>query len=138
MRERKYRFWDQIEGAWVSDEWINEHFEEVAAWLIDGSIPKEIIINEYIGLKDKNGKEIFEGDILRCCSSAINKNYVVRFGVVNIIDNEMYGSNTVCGFYLDDVISKPEENRYQHMDFIINMEVIGNIYENTDLLEVKI
>ena len=86
-------------------------------------VPKEsYIVEQYTGLKDKNGKEIYEGDILENRSSIS----VVEFSTEDV------GSCGCCvpefwgtGFIISKNTS-PE-----------NCEIIGNIYENPELLEKK-
>lgn len=73
-------------------------------------------IEQYTGLKDKNGVEIFEGDIFHCN----NVNYVLRF-------------NQVGGAYTVHKITDEKDERFL---FHCNdqIEVIGNIHENSELL----
>jgi len=74
---------------------------------------------QYTGLKDKNGVEIFESDI------CINK--------VHWDEPREIGFN-----YLGTVCSKVkgDENSF-HMGILKDIEVIGNVYENPELLETK-
>lgn len=76
-------------------------------------------IMQYIGLKDKNGKEIYEGDIM----------YVA--GVGNCVVKFNYGA---FGLTREDIHNVWE---YFNEDFEgdIDMKVLGNIYENPKLLE---
>ena len=77
------------------------------------SVFPDVILMQYTGLKDKNGKEIYEGDVVKT-SLGIGK-VCMRLG---------------CWF-----IEMQKELGYFHTDEI---EVIGNIYENPELLkEVK-
>lgn len=81
---------------------------------------KELIefeLMQYTGLKDKNGKEIYEGDIVRGNDSYDDGREI--FGVVDFQD---------CSF----VIKNDCATHYRWMDYTI--EVIGNIYEDGGLL----
>ena len=87
-------------------------------------IPKTV--GQYTGLKDKNGKEIFEGDIVHCVSQLDNADMVVSYeeGEFRMILCKKYKEYiTGSGFYELQCFEK---------------EVVGNIYENPELLgEVK-
>ena len=88
---------------------------------LDFNVPiNEIILMQSTGLKDKNGKEIFEGDILGTKDGLLN-------GVVE------YRSD--LGMWTNSLI------RYNNFERLCNVansrEIIGNIYENPKLLEVE-
>lgn len=77
---------------------------------------EDFLLMQYTGLKDKNGKEIYEGDIVKI------RDYYAEVGVVeynpprfNIFDN-------------DDSTTDFDNIKWKYF------EVIGNIYENPDLL----
>lgn len=80
---------------------------------------ENIILMQSTGLKDKNGKEIFEGDILGTQDGLLN-------GVVEY--------RTDLGMLTNSLI------RYNNFERLCNVasdrEIIGNIYENPELLEV--
>ena len=133
MREIKFRAWDgnrireifkiifQQEGASVFFTDTNPPFEA-------GHLPmhdERLKLMQYTGLKDKNGKEIYEGDILQDTLTKII--YAVKFGNCKkyafngwYVENEYYDSRPINGDYDTNVNSK--------------IEVIGNIYENPELL----
>jgi uncharacterized phage protein (TIGR01671 family) len=85
-------------------------------------------IMQYTGLKDKHGKEIYEGDILRyddVCSDShiLNTGEWVK-GVVKWINDR-------AQFMPQDIKRNHKGGHYvAHWDFMIDIEVIGNIYEN--------
>lgn len=73
-------------------------------------------IMQSTGLKDKNDKEIFEGDIVKCS------------GLLGTI--ELFKAMWICSFV--------KYNNYQKVGFFAQeIEVVGNIYENPELLEDK-
>lgn len=89
---------------------------------------ENIILMQSTDLKDKNGKEIFEGDIIR-----------YNIDVVDIKRHQTLGFYTVLdgreGFFGDGMsIDDFEEDA---KEFSKTAEIIGNIYENPELLEVE-
>ena len=100
-------------------------FMSRALSIYDISTPTGVdhVVLQYTGLKDKNGTEIYEGDIA-------NTGYGVD--VIEYSDTIVFDGSGGChpGFYFKNEIS---ELQY-HMD-MDTCEVIGNIYENPELLE---
>ena len=80
-------------------------------------------VGQFTGLTDKNGKKIFEGDIMRYAYSQQPVNCVVTFGKFNCDCGEC-----MCGWHLYD-----GENRFFN-DNLFGFEVIGNIHDNPELL----
>lgn len=79
-------------------------------------------VGQYTGLTDKNGTKIFEGDILH--DDYRDHNYLVTY-------------MTGWGMYILDKINDRDGNWYsfEDFDFDENIEVIGNIHDNPELLE---
>lgn len=81
------------------------------------------------GLKDKNGKEIFEGDILKVANNDSSWFEVVKYDH----DKAMFISKEVNLKY-----EVPETSLYDLFSpYLFKVEVIGNIWEKRDLLEVE-
>lgn len=78
-------------------------------------------VGQYTNLKDKNGKEIYEGDILKVKSDDGTINLYVKY-------------DTDMGEYLLIKEGEWEDSLYGCMCFN-EVEVVGNIYENEDLLK---
>ena len=134
----KYRSWYVL-----AEEMINEILmisfvrKEIIGKFSDGStsVPlkfederngEDVILMQSTGLRDKNGKEIFEGDI-----------------ITNGPDVMCMKRHNTLGFYVEEkgkvefiadsaVLEDFEEDAKEIAD---RLEIIGNIYENTELLE---
>lgn len=85
-------------------------------------------VGQYTGLTDKNGKKIFEGDII-FCSQEINGNFIdkhIEKGYVEM-KHGAFGLHRKQGYYRT---FKDWLEDYEY-------EIIGNIHDNPELLEVK-
>ncbi len=104
MKENKFRAWD-IDKKIMLDCW--EGYGHTSQWGINNIFrdSPEYIFEQYIGKKDKNGKEIFKGDI-----------YKDQYGIGPIEYNSQ-----ICAFYWG-----PGEEWGMIPD---DGEVIGNIHE---------
>ena len=119
----------QSNHACFANELKHQHFifKDVFLDFNLGGLQKfEVIpetVGQYTGKTDKNGKNIFEGDIVYCKSRLDNAIRVVIFecGQFRMVLSENYRSyQTNSGFYDINCFDK---------------EVIGNIYDNPELLE---
>lgn len=105
MREIKFRAWHK--NAQEFTELDFDVFDYCFGWIVqhDGSInPNDFVFMQYTGLKDKNGKEIYEGDVL-------DNKEAVFFR---------------AGCFMTSIAALALSNNHR--------EVIGNIYENPELL----
>ena len=122
MREILFRGKRIGKNEWVEGDLI--HLPNGIAILANGYayvIPETV--GQYTGVKDKNGKRIFEGDIVYCKSRLDNANMVVIFecGQFRMVLSENYRNyQTNSGFYDINCFDK---------------EVVGNIYDNPELLK---
>ena len=86
----------------------------------------ECELMQFTGLYDKNGKEICEGDIVKVSydRTSMEWNAIVRFGIIK----EAY---KLIGYYLEPISESPYN---QSIIALRDLEVIGNIYENKELI----
>ena len=117
--------------SWISDDYI----EVEQSWEYDTI--EDVTLMQYTGLNDKNGREIFEGDIL----------YIFQKGVTSH-NFEAHDENRKVLFLRGSWCVENYENTGEDFgNFIIEnhypiglyhtedeLEVIGNIYENIELL----
>lgn len=89
---------------------------------------RNIELMQSTGLKDKNGVEIFEGDIVVI---NVNNGFDRLFDEKSVIKESKFHSGLVC-----ELVKYDAEYRIFHASiFKYEYEVIGNIYENSELLE---
>ena len=125
----KFRAWHNELGRMmsISDMWFNvESLGEIGlndAVMNDyiTASPDEIILMQSTGLKDKNGKEIFEGDIV---------DYKGRKAVV-----KWHGSYASFIYRFVDELQEMVSEWHPLFLAYYHFEVISNIYENKELLE---
>lgn len=93
-------------------------------------------VGEYTCLKDKNGKKIFEGDIVKNDWCFIKGNSIVRFGEYKSSDSSNDYQCGHLGFYLEHMSDFNKRTvRKDIMYFANKCEIIGNIHDNPELLK---
>ena len=126
----KFRAWHHELGRMmsISDMWFNvDSLGEIG---LDDAVmndyitvsPDEIELMQSTGLKDKNGKEVFVGDIIKCTRGCPHEVYLEK----------EYGGTYIGG--MPAIYLKGLREGYTWTE---HEEIIGNIYENPELLEVE-
>lgn len=145
MRELKFRIWDKQNKIFIH-EWDASH-KHLAISLVglvyhggyDGVLPEnDYVVQQYTGLKDKNEKDIYEGDIVkysRCHVVSVEERKNV-FSSKLIEDGDFVGEII---FLFPSFCWSYDHKRYDDIENMINAthryEVIGNIFETPDLLK---
>lgn len=141
MREIKFRAWDEqkkfmhtnfqfIKSGETGSDWLvftSDQDSDYSKQMYNPYFQEQLKIMQYTELKDKNGKEIYEGDIIRSIDSKGNEiihsiiyeQEYARFAIIHkiqhVFDTPMLLSQEWIGAY--------------------QKEIIGNIYENPELIE---
>ena len=121
MREIKFRAWYKEAEEMHNVRDINFCGEELDTYEMEGDWLSfdDVILMQYTGLCDKNGKEIYEGDVVNITGR--KDTYKIVFGM---------------GCFKMSDIAYPNRNLHLLEDVFTWVKVICNIYENPELLEV--
>ena len=149
MREIKFRAWDKVHECYLYD--VQYAYDTLSGWVKyeDGENAdydedcfggfldnKQYAVEQYTGLKDKNGREIYEGDVLRIeRDDNPNDNYIapVAWGGPDYPAFDIPWKYIPNNLYYDsNVLATIRAGESEEV-----MTVIGNIFENPELLEAS-
>lgn len=137
-REFKFRAWDLADDVMFHDIQTGIDFEDGShysfAKFLSGDDYHEWQVMQYTGLKDKNGKEIYEGDIVKDIHQVgigARTSMITRESVYEIKIPEIYMGWSPDEFQdIDDLAKYTSTSHKQY-----GIEVIGNIYETPELVK---
>lgn len=125
-RVLKFRIWDKIQQRFVRRD--SALTITLDGQLMQGRLPPmgvdRFVLQQFTGLKDKHGREVYEGDIYR--------------NLDNGLIGKFYYLNGSGGYTLYARENNPDGSPYNMLPFMqldtTNFEVIGTIYENPELV----
>lgn len=125
----KFRAWLKKEQKMDNEidhiSWLEDELYCIGDGITYMVLAEDLVLMQSTGLKDKNGKEIFEGDLIITDAYAC----IVCFGEYTYFEDEDT-QTTAIGFYLSFLNVTPATYAPFEKIYWDNCEVIGNIYEN--------
>ena len=114
--------------------WIIDEDDVAGSWIVNN----DLNLMQSTGLKDKNGKEIFEGDVLEIQGIKM----IVKFGSYKYLETSKNNGHILgvlhdgLGFYVECInVADPDNISPFEPETLKNSQIIGNIYENKELLD---
>jgi len=126
-RPIEFRVWNGIEWIGIISAGNTPDTNDFNRW-------EDLVFCQYTGLKDKNDKKIFEGDILK---ETLHKNefyyYTVEWG-----DDGWFlimQDKSTNDWNIETAMNQEIESQPRMTYFYVGMEIVGNIFENKELLK---
>jgi uncharacterized phage protein (TIGR01671 family) len=131
MREIKFRVWDIYRNRMKTLKTISFGFSPKKEHLITATsengdvtdLSNRFVLLQYTGLKDKNGKEIYDGDIME-------NSLIIKWNQLH----NCFGYFSNNGF-VKEILSNVYDSKGNLTYCYVGFEIIGNIYENPELLQ---
>jgi uncharacterized phage protein (TIGR01671 family) len=125
-RELKFRAWDLVKNEWFCHSF---YIHEEGTRIVDCNefhrkIGTEVIIVQFTGLNDKNGKKIYEGDILWKYET---KGAEIKTFCKIIYEEDRFIPKWIMSTWFNDILR----------NHVKELEIIGNIFENPEMLLVS-
>jgi len=143
-RQLKFRIWDKKNNMFIY-VWYASHKRLaislnglVYSGMYDDVLPEnDYTIQQYTGLKDRDGKDIYEGDIIEhTFSKTTDDETSIHFG--SKLNGSVSFCNHLCAYILT-IISDDRHNgdTFQLMNHAPSKKIIGNVFENPELLKTN-
>ena len=152
MREIKFRAWHKGKKEIIDVEeidfmnkvinYIENDYENNRQEII-GAYFEDIELMEYTGLKDKNGKEIYEGDVVKLIHTGIEISAdrledLKRFVGIIKYENGIFKIVRTEKSLIESKYFEMEQKKVSEIFIyskLYDLEVVGNIYENPELIK---
>jgi len=135
MNLMEFRVWNNLDKKWIEhDAYIDEYggIWQKRKGEMSHLNHEHYFANQYTGRKDVNDKKLFENDILKCCVVEVPfhpHNGGIFYGIVEWLDDP-------CACWVINFCNEGMRLTFSNLieKYCADFEVIGNTYENEDLL----
>lgn len=139
----KFRAWLKKEQKMDNDvdhiSWLEDELYCIGDGITYMVSAEDLVLMQSTGLVDKNGKEIFEGDVLEIQGIKM----IIKFGSYKYLETSKNNGHILgilhdgLGFYVECInVADPDNISPFEPETLKNSQIIGNIYKNREFLEV--
>ena len=139
----KFRAWLKKEQKMDNEidhiSWLEDELYCIGDGITYMVSAEDLVLMQSTGLVDKNGKEIFEGDVLEIQGIKM----IVKFGSYKYLETSKNNGHILgilhdgLGFYVECInVADPDNISPFEPETLKNSQIIGNIYKNREFLEV--